>query len=131
MKLDSQISNPISAYASLPKLQATPGSGPYDTGSRSGMNTPLSKSTEDLLKSVNLPPRPDEMTEEMEIAALEKQFQKAELDMETESFNSVDSESSRSSGSATPSGSVSSASTQTSYVNAKLCIYTGGYPTTA
>ena len=83
------------------------------------MNTPLSKSTEDLLKSVNLPPRPDEMTEEMEIAALEKQFQKAELDMETESFNSVDSESSRSSGSATPSGSVGSASTQTSYVNAK------------
>ncbi|KAJ7647005.1 hypothetical protein FB45DRAFT_781417 [Roridomyces roridus] len=49
-------------FAALPKLD----------GSGDGR---LSRSTEDLLSSVNLPPRPTEITEEYEVEALERQFQ--------------------------------------------------------
>jgi hypothetical protein len=45
-----------------------------------GSNTPMSKSTEDLIKSLHLPPPPSEMnTEEAEIAALEEQLRRVEM----------------------------------------------------
>ncbi|KAJ7072028.1 hypothetical protein C8F01DRAFT_1011500 [Mycena amicta] len=40
------------------------------------LDSELSQSTENLLSSVKLPPRPNEMTEELEVEALERQFQK-------------------------------------------------------
>ncbi|KAK7005810.1 hypothetical protein R3P38DRAFT_3404535 [Favolaschia claudopus] len=49
----------------------------------------MSKSTEDLLASVKLPPRPTEITEDFEVEALERQFRKLNSDREP----SVDSDS--------------------------------------
>lgn len=54
-------------FAALPKLVAD--------AAEDVVNPPLSASTEQLLKSVQLPPRPDEMTsEEAELKALEQRF---------------------------------------------------------
>ncbi|TDL24014.1 hypothetical protein BD410DRAFT_786728 [Rickenella mellea] len=43
----------------------------------------LSKSTEDLLAQVSLPPRPEEINEESEIQALERQFHRADEDRDS------------------------------------------------
>lgn len=84
---------------------------PYD------LDGQISRSTEELLRNIQLPPRPSEITEEIDLAALEKQFQKAEHDIETDS---LETESSRTSGSATPSDSAgSSATSQMSDIIAK------------
>ncbi|KAJ7282956.1 hypothetical protein C8J57DRAFT_1173096 [Mycena rebaudengoi] len=55
-------------FAALPKLD----------GSSDGVQ--LTPSTEDLLASVKLPPRPTEITENFEVEALERQFQRINSD---------------------------------------------------
>ncbi|KAH8832858.1 hypothetical protein DL96DRAFT_1583663 [Flagelloscypha sp. PMI_526] len=62
------------SFAALPKVAADA----MDPENAESFDTPqLTKSTEDLLEGVNLPPRPNEMTKDMELEALERQFQKA------------------------------------------------------
>ncbi|KAJ6498976.1 hypothetical protein C8R45DRAFT_99380 [Mycena sanguinolenta] len=51
-------------FAALPKLDG------------SSEETEMTKSTEDLLAAVKLPPRPTEITEDFEVEALERQFQR-------------------------------------------------------
>ncbi|KAJ7217727.1 hypothetical protein GGX14DRAFT_438051 [Mycena pura] len=51
-------------FAALPKLDG------------SAQDSQLTLSTEDLLASVKLPPRPTEITEDLEVEALERQFQR-------------------------------------------------------
>ncbi|KZT09836.1 uncharacterized protein LAESUDRAFT_796156 [Laetiporus sulphureus 93-53] len=89
------------SFAAIPKLamQASQGNG------QSGwtQNTPLSKSTEDLLANIQLPVKPEETDENAEAEALEKQLHDLRLDpsstTETESLasssgtSSMDSES--------------------------------------
>lgn len=59
--------NRRTAFAALPKLEDEPNI----------LATPRpSPSTEELLKNIQLPARPEDMTEDSEVAALEKQFQK-------------------------------------------------------
>ncbi|KAF7321909.1 hypothetical protein MKEN_00713100 [Mycena kentingensis (nom. inval.)] len=60
-------------FAALPKLD---GSGA------------ISQSTENLLSSVKLPPKPSEITEELEVEALERQFQKLNRQGSTDDFES-------------------------------------------
>ncbi|KAJ7045854.1 hypothetical protein C8F04DRAFT_989210 [Mycena alexandri] len=60
-------------FAALPKLDGSE-------------NEPaLTRSTEDLLAAVKLPPRPTEITEEFEVEALERQFQRVNNRSDTES----------------------------------------------
>lgn len=61
-------------FAALPKLGS---SDPAEGSSSAPVSTAptVSKSTEDLLAQVKLPPRPDEIPEDYEMEALEKQFQ--------------------------------------------------------
>ncbi|KAJ7772699.1 hypothetical protein DFH07DRAFT_913580 [Mycena maculata] len=60
-------------FAALPKLD---GSSPEPE---------LTKSTEDLMASVKLPPRPTEITEDFEVEALERQLQRINSDSSSES----------------------------------------------
>ncbi|KAH8111003.1 hypothetical protein DFH11DRAFT_708254 [Phellopilus nigrolimitatus] len=99
------------AYAALPKL---PTSDPQ-TPAEDRPTLRASSSTEELLKRIQLPPTPSEITEESELRALEKQFLRAEQDSETDDFSPTDSDSSSSRH--TPSLSTGS-STQVSYVSA-------------
>ncbi|KAJ3762392.1 hypothetical protein EV360DRAFT_35831 [Lentinula raphanica] len=62
-------------FAALPKLEVNPND--PASGSTSGVLPepgPLSRSTEDLLKSVKLPPRPEDISEDYEVALLEREF---------------------------------------------------------
>ncbi|KAJ8503063.1 hypothetical protein ONZ45_g11184 [Pleurotus djamor] len=59
------------SFASLPKLVADV------ADPESGPSTPLSRSTEDLLASIKLPPRPTEITEDYEVQCLEQQLRRA------------------------------------------------------
>ncbi|KAL5513260.1 hypothetical protein ACEPAH_3658 [Sanghuangporus vaninii] len=102
------------AYAALPKIPLPSERPPYSSGT--SVRT-LSKSTEDLLKTVKLPPTPNNITEQSEIAALERQFQKAELDMETESVVS-ESDSAPSSSNGTPPSFTPISSPGVSYATA-------------
>ncbi|KAI3601328.1 actin cytoskeleton organization protein app1 [Moniliophthora roreri] len=76
-------------FAALPRLEDRG----YEESVRS---TQLTPSTEDLLNSVNLPPRPTEMTEEREVEMLERHFRRMNAQKEG-SMNSTDSTASRSS----------------------------------
>ncbi|KAK7466291.1 hypothetical protein VKT23_005019 [Stygiomarasmius scandens] len=60
-------------YAALPKLDGSP---QQDDDNEVLMSTDLTPSTEDLLRSVKLPPRPTEATEDYEVQALERHFQR-------------------------------------------------------
>ncbi|KAI0766663.1 hypothetical protein BD413DRAFT_664876 [Trametes elegans] len=63
------------SFAALPKLPVVPGSGTY---------TPqLSRSTEELLSHKQLPPLPDEITEESEIQALDDRLRQFEFDTQS------------------------------------------------
>ncbi|KAF8878864.1 hypothetical protein BD779DRAFT_1553564 [Infundibulicybe gibba] len=64
-------------FASLPKLASEA----IEAAPESLPPIKLSPSTEELLKSVKLPPRPTEITEASEIEALERQFQRANPDI--------------------------------------------------
>ncbi|THH10364.1 hypothetical protein EW145_g1392 [Phellinidium pouzarii] len=75
------------AYAALPKLPSSDNQTPTE-----GARTPkASDSTEDLLKTVRLPPTPSDITEGSELGALEKQFRQAESDSDSGSTSSSDS----------------------------------------
>ncbi|KAJ7495911.1 hypothetical protein B0H11DRAFT_2001197 [Mycena galericulata] len=65
-------------FAALPKLDG------------SSAEPELTSSTEDLLSSVKLPPRPTEITEDFEVEALERQFQRINSSSES-SFDDSDS----------------------------------------
>ena len=91
------------AFAAIPKMQST------DTLSNGMTAMSLDSETAELLKSVKLPPRPSEITEETEVLALERQFQLAESDLE--SASSSDSESSPT-GYSTPQATLANASGQ-------------------
>ncbi|KAF9499558.1 hypothetical protein BDN71DRAFT_1441689 [Pleurotus eryngii] len=70
------------SFAALPKLMADvadPGSEP---------STPLSRSTEDLLATVKLPPRPSEITEDYEVQLLEQTLKRAKHEESTDSLSS-------------------------------------------
>ncbi|KAJ7346955.1 hypothetical protein DFH08DRAFT_780713 [Mycena albidolilacea] len=81
-------------FAALPKLDG------------SSEEPQLTRSTEDLLAAIKLPPRPTEITEDFEVEALERQFQRinsssqssidSELDLDTSSFVTSSSSSSTS-----------------------------------
>ncbi|EJD07644.1 uncharacterized protein FOMMEDRAFT_164569 [Fomitiporia mediterranea MF3/22] len=103
------------AYAALPKIPSSGASG-RQTPLNGVTTQKLSKSTEDLLKTVKLPPTPESITEETEIAALERHFQKAELDTDTDSYN--ESDSSPSSGNDTPPPIIPGSSSGVSYATA-------------
>ncbi|KAI0369116.1 hypothetical protein BV20DRAFT_997309 [Pilatotrama ljubarskyi] len=60
------------SFASLPKLP--------NVASATTTNTPLSRSTEDLLAHTHLPPLPDEITEESEMEALSDRLHRLEFD---------------------------------------------------
>ncbi|KAI5121638.1 hypothetical protein M0805_001166 [Coniferiporia weirii] len=77
------------AYAALPKL---PSSDPQ-TPTQHAPSFQLDEATEKLLKTVRLPPTPSEITEESELAALEREFRQAELDVDAASLSSADSNS--------------------------------------
>ncbi|KAL5531746.1 hypothetical protein ACEPAG_4623 [Sanghuangporus baumii] len=102
------------AYAALPKVPSPSERPPYSSATSTRT---LSKSTEDLLKTVKLPPTPNNITEQSEIAALESQFQKAELDMDTESIVS-ESDSAPSSSNGTPPSFTPISSSGVSYATA-------------
>lgn len=59
----------LSGFAALPKLEGDPSSEILTE------SQPLSHSTEDLLKSIKLPPRPNEIAEDYEVELLEREFQ--------------------------------------------------------
>ena len=67
-------SNFLIGFAALPKLQDEIQSGRIPPDHK--LDAPLSKSTEDLLAQVNLPPPPSEMTEAKEMQSLEEHFRK-------------------------------------------------------
>ncbi|KAF9525117.1 hypothetical protein CPB83DRAFT_885775 [Crepidotus variabilis] len=84
-------------FASLPKLVES--LDPLSIAASSTPNLPkLSRSTEELLAHTTLPPRPEEITPEMEIEAIEEQFRRAKdgtmVDDEVESTSSSSSRSS-------------------------------------
>ncbi|KAJ7187921.1 hypothetical protein C8R46DRAFT_1023448 [Mycena filopes] len=88
-------------FAALPKLD---GSGQQDP--------PLTRSTEDLLAAIKLPPRPTEITEEFEVEALERQFQRinnrreSSFDDDEDDASVITSSSSASSSSASLPGDI-------------------------
>ncbi|KII87267.1 hypothetical protein PLICRDRAFT_163283 [Plicaturopsis crispa FD-325 SS-3] len=93
-------------FASLPKLPSpTDGSNNYP---EQPPPPALSRSTEDLLSSIHLPPRPEEISEDYEIEALEKQFRRAEVStqhIDPSTARDIDTESSSSSASSSPTSS--------------------------
>lgn len=81
-----------SGFAALPKLAIESDSELTDA--------PLTHSTEELLKSVKLPPKPTEITEDYDIEALEHQFERVKSDNDSDnsptssrssSFDGIDS----------------------------------------
>lgn len=77
------------SFASLPKLVAESAEAASPGPTATARPDPaqlkgLSPSTEDLLKSKDLPPRPEEISEQLEVQALENQFQHASHDAEAE-----------------------------------------------
>ncbi|KAF7796823.1 hypothetical protein EIP86_008007 [Pleurotus ostreatoroseus] len=81
-------------YASLPKLVAA---GEANTVAPQGL--PPSSSADDLLQSMHLPARPDDMTEEAELEALNEQLK--QIDIDNASLRTGSSASSQRSGSPT------------------------------
>ncbi|KAG7093448.1 hypothetical protein E1B28_007126 [Marasmius oreades] len=82
-------------FAALPKL----GEDDSKVGEDLGLvSTRLTPSTEELLRTVNLPPRPEEMTMEREIEMLERQFKR----LNSPKQNLMDSDESSSSRSSSP-----------------------------
>lgn len=69
-------------FAALPKLMADV------ADPESEPSTPLSRSTEDLLATVKLPPRPSEITEDYEVQLLEQTLKRAKQEDSTDSLPS-------------------------------------------
>lgn len=69
-------------FAALPKLTTQSSS---QVSLVSPEPAPLSKSTEDLLNQIHLPPRPDEIKDGYDTEALDREFRRARLDADTPS----------------------------------------------
>ncbi|KAL0579497.1 hypothetical protein V5O48_002539 [Marasmius crinis-equi] len=83
-------------FAALPKLAGGP-EDPKDDEQPDLLSTQLTPSTEELLRSVNLPPRPNEMTIEREAEMLDQQFKRLNSPKQGSMDDSESSGSSRSS----------------------------------
>ncbi|KAK0440941.1 uncharacterized protein EV420DRAFT_1580999 [Desarmillaria tabescens] len=74
------------SFASLPKLESE--------GRAEGSSGLASASTEELLGTIKLPPRPQDITEEFEVEALERQFQRLNQSQPSVDLSSLPSRSS-------------------------------------
>ncbi|RXW14056.1 hypothetical protein EST38_g11802 [Candolleomyces aberdarensis] len=74
-------------FAALPKL-TTQSQSSSQTSLVAPEPVPLSRSTEDLLNQIHLPPRPDEIKDGYDTEALDREFRRARLDSDTDTSTS-------------------------------------------